>query len=227
MEKTRDWEVRKTRDWEVRKTAEVVESNDTPKGLSEEEKSIMRSKATRYPIYDSPLMSEVISTLVELNKKWRNCYIDFWGWDKRLYSVDINTEDDAYLQLYWKTKIEQEKEWARHEQKRELERKQEEMKAIEKIPWWIEEGKKYIDESKWEDWEKYVNGSARAVYFWTDIDYTLELLKLIDAWESWEKVQKAFDDQDHSVYSYSVVFNRVVYFSKKWEKASENLKESS
>ena len=88
---------------------------------------------------------------------------------------------------------------------------------------WIEEGKKYIDESKWWDWEKYVDSSARSLYHWADIDAILELLKMIDNWESWEDVQKAFDDQNHSGSSYGIVRNRVVYFSKKWKEADNKL----
>jgi hypothetical protein len=62
------------------------------------------------------------------------------------------------------------------------------------------------------------------MYHWMDIDSTLELLKLIENWESWENVQKAFYNQWHSGFSYSVVRNRVVYFSKKWNEADKMLK---
>lgn len=213
-----------------KKTTEVRESfsqdvekvADSRKQLSEEEKIKRRENAVEYHFYWS-LISEAISELVELNKKWINCYIEFWGWEKRLYSVDINTEDDGYLQLYWKTKFEKEMEREKQRQEGEARRKREELEAIEKIPWWVEEGKKYIDESKWWDWEKYVNNSARDMYHWMDIDATLELLKMIDNWESWESVQKAFDDQWHSGFSYSVVRNRVVYFSKRWPEADKKL----
>lgn len=46
---------------------------------------------------------------------------------------------------------------------------------------------------------------------------------MIDNWESWEDVQKAFDDQNHSGSSYGIVRNRVVYFSKKWKEADNKL----
>ena len=106
----------------------------------------------------------------------------------------------------------------------EAKRKRAQLEAIEKIPWWIEEGKKYIDESKWWYWEKYVNSSAWDMYCWWDIDATLELLKMIDNWESWEDVQKVFYNQGHSGFSHSVVRNRVIYFSKKWKEAEKKLK---
>lgn len=202
--------------------------------LTDEEISALKEKAYECRVSMWWTADETIQSFLHYVNDGENCYCKL-NW-KKVYSIDLinmskkqgcDLEEAFYLVFYWKTKIEQEKERAKYEQERKLERKQKEMEAIEKIPWWIEEGKKYVDESKREDWENYVKSSARDMYHWMDIDDTLELLKLIDAWESWDKVQKAFDAQDHSNFSYSVVFNRVVYFSKKWEEARKNLKEPS
>ena len=53
----------------------------------------------------------------------------------------------------------------KYRQEYEAKKKRAQLEAIEKIPSRIEEGKKYIDESKWLDWESYVNSSARDMYY--------------------------------------------------------------
>lgn len=189
---------------------------------TEEEILKIKEKSCIIELYGGMTFDEAIWELLERKEKWENCYIDF-NW-KKLYSVDINNENDAYLQFFWKTKAQVEMDREKYRQEYEARKQREKLEAIEKIPGWVDEGKKYIDESKWQDWESYVNSSARDMYHWMDIDSTLELLKLIENWESWENVQKAFDNQWHSGFSYSVVRNRVVYFSKKWNEADKMLK---
>ena len=194
---------------------------DSRKQLSEEEVKRMKTEASEIYLYWWMTLDHAVELLLSKKWKWENCFIDF-NWTK-IYSVDTNSVDEAYLQYFWKTKAQVEMEREKERQEREIERKKKELEALEKIPWWVEEGKKYIDESKWEDWKKYVNSSARDMYCWMDIDATLELLKMIDNWESWDDVQKTFEDQEHSGYSYGIVRNRVVYFSKRWQEADKNL----
>ena len=206
----------------IEKEETVKITKNTEPELTEEE--IQRAKETAYErnIYGCSTISEAITEFLDMCKDWRNFFVEIcW---KKLYSVDTKTEDDAYMQMFWKTKIEQEKVREEYARQREVETKKKELEALEKIPWRIEEGKKYVDKWKWWDWESYVNSSARDLYHWMDIDDTLELLKMIDNWESWEKVQETFDNQWHSFMSYSVVFTRVAYFSKKWEEAKSRLK---
>lgn len=164
---------------------------------------------------------KAVHLLLLKKEEGESCFINF-NW-KKIYSIDTNSLDDAYLQYYWKTKVQVEMEREKAHQEYEAREKRKELEAIDKIPWWIEEGKKYIDDPKWWDWEKYVNSSDRKWYHGMDVDSTLELLKMIDNWESWEDIQKAFDDQGHSGSSYSVVRNCVVYFSKKWQEANKKL----
>ena len=202
----------------------VKNSSKNNEKLTEEEKSEMKKDAYEIPLFWNISFDEAVRCLLERKKEWGTCFINLNR--KRLYSFDIENENDAYLQFYWRTKFQVEMEREKAHQEYEARKKREQLETIEKIPWWIEEGKKYINESKWSDWEKYVNSSARDIYYWRDIDLTLELLKLIDNWESWKTVQQAFDNQGHSNISYRIFRDRVVYFSKKWEVANQKLEEN-
>lgn len=157
--------------------------------------------------------------LLEKGQAWENIVMSL-NW-KLVYSFGVKTEDDLYLQYYWKTKLDREREIEKSQQEREVQKEKNRLEKLEKMPWWIEEGKKYIDESKWEEWENFVKNCD--LYDWKLIPAILELLKLIDDGESWINVQKAFDNQGHSNYSYRNVRSRVVYFSKKWKEASRKL----
>jgi hypothetical protein len=199
--------------------------------LTEEEIKKMKKEATecRVPIWGWAY--ETISYFLDnYVRKGENCYCEL-SW-KRVYSIDLlnisqirgcDLEDAFYRQFYWRPKIEQEKLWEKYAQEREAQQKKDRLEAIEKIPWWIEEGKKYIDEEKWEDREKYVNSSARDMYYWGDIDDTIILLKLIEEWKSWEVIQKIFDENCGLGFYHSVVGNRVIRFSRKGAEAKTKL----
>lgn len=204
-------------------------SKKTERKFTEEE--ILAKKKNAYDC-DVPLWfwANPVQYFLDYVENGENCYCVL-NW-KKIYSIDVinisqerwcDLEDAFYLLFYWKTKIECLKERAENAKQHELERKRKELETIEKIPWWIEKGKKYIDQSKWWVWENYVNSSARGTYRWADVDATLELLKLIDSWEPWEKVQESFDNQVYG-YCYNIVRDRVVYFSEKWQEADKKLK---
>ena len=171
--------------------------------------------------------SVIINYMV--SERWRSYVED------RFLSVDDDTSAYAFIRKvtgdksYTKERIDSSKERIDSSKERidsskeHIDSSKEHIDSSKEKTLWIEEGKKYIDESKWWDWEKYVDSSDRSLYHWADIDATLELLKMIDNWESWEDVQMAFDDQDHSGSSYRIVRSRVVYFSKKWKEADNKL----
>ncbi len=99
------------------------------------------------------------------------------------------------------------------------------MEAIEKIPWWIEKGKEYIDESKWSDWKEFVEYAPKGTYHWAEVDLVLKILEMIDNWDSRQEIQNVLDDEWGEGYYYSVVRNRVIYFSKEWIVATDKLHE--
>jgi len=169
--------------------------------------------------------------LEEYVKEGENCYLQL-NW-RKIYSIDLinisqerwcDLEDAFYLLFFWKTKIEQQKEREEYNKQRELEKKRKELEIIEKIPWWIEEGKKYVDESKWSDWKEFVEYAAKGNYYhWEEVELVLKILEMIDNWDNRQKIQKVLDDEWGVGYYYSVVRNRVIYYSKKWIAARDNL----
>lgn len=82
----------------------------------------------------------------------------------------------------------------------------------------------YIDESKWWEWENFVNGSARSVYILEDVYDIITILRLIEQWKSWKEIQKKFDEKGLVGFYPSVIRNRIIYYSKKWEDAKKYLK---
>ncbi len=191
--------------------------------LTQEEIDELKKTAKKIPLKQGSSLEEDFQFLLSASKKWKNYFIEFPN-GKKIYSCEIKTEDDIYLQYFWKTKTAHEREVWERERNYEIKKKEKELEALNKIPQRIEEWKQYIDEDKRESWERYVNSSARDMYNWMDIDYTLQLLKMIKDWESWESIQKAFNDQDNSFFSYGIVRNWVVYFSNKGDEADKNLK---
>jgi len=198
--------------------------------LTEEEISAFKEKAHECRVLMWGTADETIQSFLDYVKDGENCYCEL-NW-KKIYSIDLinmskkqgcNLEDAFYLVFYWKTKIEQEKEQEKYRQKYKAKRKKEELEALEKIPWLVEEGKKYVDETKWSDWEEFVEYAARGTYHWKEVELVLKLLEMIDNWDSRQNIQKIFDNEWGEGWYYSIVRNRVVYYSKKWKEANKNL----
>ena len=190
--------------------------------LTEKKRLSMRKEARELSLYWVTTFEEAVWDLLKRKKEWGSWFIDF-NW-RKLYSIDIENMNDAYLVFYWKTKpqLDMEREKARQEQEADKKRKQ--LEAIEKIPWLIEESKMYIDESKWWEWENFVNGSARSVYILEDVYDIITILRLIEQWKSWKEIQKKFDEKGLVGFYPSVIRNRIIYYSKKWEDAKKYLK---
>ena len=190
--------------------------------LTEKKRLSMRKEARELSLYWVTTFEEAVWDLLKRKKEWGSWFIDF-NW-RKLYSIDIENMNDAYLVFYWKTKpqLDMEREKARQEQEADKKRKQ--LEAIEKIPWLIEESKMYIDESKWWEWENFVNGSARSVYILEDVYDIITILRLIEQWKSWKEIQKKFDEKGLVGFYPSVIRNCIIYYSKKWEDAKKYLK---
>lgn len=177
-------------------------------------------------------LNELIQEFVGYVESGMNFYCEL-NW-KKIYSIEVikvsqerwcDLENAFYLLFCWKTKIEREKIAEEKRRQRELEKKRKKLEAIEKIPWWIEKGKEYIDESKWSDWKGFVEKGARWMYYWEEVELVLKILKMIDSWDSRKKIQKVLDKKWGEGYYYSIVRNRVIKYSKKWIDARDNLHE--
>lgn len=211
----------------------IDSTKKTWSNLTEEEILAKKKEAYECRVSVWGWADETIHDLIDYVKKGENCYCVL-NW-KKVYTIDLrkisqerwcDLENAFYLLYCWKTKIEQQKKSEEYNKQRELEKKRKELEAIEKIPWWIEEGKKYIDESKWSDWEELVEHAARGAHYWGEIELVLKILGMIDNWDSRQNIQKILDDEWGEGLYYNLVRDHVIYFSKKWTIASKNLHKS-
>lgn len=153
-----------------------------------------------------------VKRLTEYQKMGRSVYVNFNG--HKLYSCDI-TLDGAYKEITGMTKAESEKAREEAMKKWELERKERKEQAESKIPEWISEGEKSIFPERAEDWQYYVETSARqGMYYGSDIDSTLEIMGMLESGASFEEVEKKLEEQGHSGHFYSIVTKNVLHFSK-------------
>lgn len=203
-----------------------IEDKDT--GLTEEEISAIKNEAHECWPEMWYGADRTIQSFLSFVENGENCYC-ILNW-RRVYSIDLinmskqqrcDLENAFYLVFFWKTKIEKKAESEKYKQ--EVKAKERKFKALEKILWWVEEGKHYIDESKWREWEEFVEYAARGDYYWEEVELVLKLLKMIDNWDSRQNIQEIFDNEWDDAFMYIVIRNKVVYFSKKWEEADKNL----
>ena len=153
-----------------------------------------------------------VKRLTEYQKMGRSVYVNFNG--HKLYSCDI-TLDGAYKEITGMTKAESIKAREEAIKKWELERKERKEQAERKIPEWISEGEKSIYPERAEDWQYYVETSARqGMYDGSDIDSTLEIMGMLESGASFEEVEKKLEEQGNSGHSYSIVTKNVLHFSK-------------
>lgn len=178
-------------------------------------------KACRIHIDWGTSLDKAVEILLNKKEDGKDYFMIF-NWIK-LSSADIKNIDDAYLLIHGETKAQVEMRKEKERQNFQAEEMKQQLQAIENIPWWIEDGKKLIERSKWWNWEEYVNRSARGPYKWMDISIILESLKLIDNWESWEHVRERIYDENLTAISYSALKEQIVYFSKRGKDAQNNI----
>ena len=153
-----------------------------------------------------------VQKLIEYQKMGKSVYVNFNG--HKLYSCDI-TLDGAYKEITGMTKAESDKAREEARKKWELERKEKKEQAERKIPEWISDGEKNIFPERAEDWQYYVETSARqGMYYGSDIVATLEIMGMLESGAPFEDVEKKLEEQGHSGHSYSIVTKNVLHFSK-------------
>ena len=140
------------------------------------------------PEYNVRTLDEMIDLMMELKERGEivGCY--FRG--HRFNSGTI-TPDSAYKTVTGKTKEEflQSKKQYWDEEKAKMELDQ--ILAKIRIPYWIEEGKKFIYPQKMEKWEKCVHTRANDLYYGMDLDYALELMYALESGKSFSEVTQA------------------------------------
>lgn len=158
-------------------------------------------------------LEKAVDFLITARQRGENIYFDFNG--HRLYSANI-TIDSAYLEVVGKTYDEfkeEEEKWLEEFEKKEKAKRQ---AAQEKIPYWIEEGKKHIPAGLWGEWERCVNIRANDLYNGMELDAFLDIVKAIEdgTAKTENDVEKILDDQGHSGSSYGIMKSMLSSFSE-------------
>ena len=152
----------------------------------------------------------------ELLKKYReqgeNVYVEFNG--HKLYAL-LDDEDSCYQKVVGMSKKDFKKEQARLHKEMEEKRIAEEKKAEEKIPEWIERGKKFIYPQQEEMWKYCVDVRAHDLYHGNDLENALDIMECLDNGGTIEEANKILDDENHSGTSYGITLSIVLSFSKR------------
>ena len=172
-----------------------------------------RKDAIRYGDWTGSL-DDAIKFLYQAREIGKNIYCTFRGHD--LYSADV-TVDSAYTEVYGMDLAAFNKK--REEEREELNRKREKEKAEAqaKVPYWKEEGNKYIPQGLWWEWEKSVEIDAVGMYNGTIIEDFLDIVKAIELGQAKtaEDVEKMLIAQNHSN-GYGMVKDMLKTFSEKY-----------
>lgn len=100
---------------------------------------------------------------------------------------------------------------------------QHEENAINKIPYWIEEGHKVFSKDKWKDWDEVVPIRAKDLYNGFELDCTLKIQDYLKNKE-FELAQYRLNRQGHSAMSYSLMKAMIREFCDNGEEFLEYLK---
>lgn len=123
------------------------------------------------------------------------------------------TMKDAYQKVLGITSEEFDKidqEW----QERALEEEKELEEARKNIPYWIQEGKKYIYEERYFEWENTVKARVEDLYHGLELDAFLDLVSMQAKGASQKEVVKRFLKQGHSDLSSGLMVGLMLKFSK-------------
>lgn len=140
--------------------------------------------------------------LSEYKEKDKLVYGVFNG--HKLYS-DTVTMDSAYKEITGKTK----KEFDDYIKKQNEEYKRQEQEHIDSIPSktkvWIEKGREILTEDKWEYWKKIVPIRLNDLYQGMELGQCLDLIKLLNDGETFEKAKELIYSQGHSGMSFGLI----------------------
>ncbi len=136
--------------------------NDILSSMTEEQIKNYKDNSIEMQTFAGQSLDDIVIKLEQLRRQGKLNYYANWNGIK-LYSLDV-TMDSAFkkcLNCSRKTYLKREK---RRFEDAEENIKKWEKEAQEKLPTWIEEGKKYIHPEKFEIWKKTCIASANGDY---------------------------------------------------------------
>ena len=162
-------------------------------------------------VYAGANLDEAVEMLLRMKEQGESVYCNFNG--HKLYSDNV-TIDSAYLEVCGKTKAEWDKEMKERLENYKKEEEHAKKVAIEKIPSWIEQGKKYIYPQKLNEWKRCVKARANDLYHGYELDSALEVMEALSNGMSFEEANQIIENQGHSGMSHSIVMGILINFCK-------------
>ncbi len=187
--------------------------NDILSSMTEEQIKDYKDSSIEMQTSAGQSLDEIVIKLERLRRQGKLNYYANWNGIK-LYSLDV-TMDSAFkkcLTCSKKTCLRREK---RGFEDAEATIKKREKEAQEKLPTWIEEGKKYIHPEKFEIWEKTCIASANGFYNGLGVEKALEIMVMLENKVELPKIKQKIKDDGHSGMTESITMNLVLFYAKR------------
>ena len=157
-------------------------------------------------------LDEAVSALEAYKRMGDNVYINFS--DKKLYSL-LDDRDSCYTKVTGEDYETYTGHLEEEERNFRIERLQDELEALKKIPDWQRRGYALIYPQQKKEWDKCVKARASDLYFGSDLENALEIMESLAKDGDMEKAYQIYQDANHSGMSASVVISIVASFSDK------------
>ena len=181
--------------------------------LSEQDIKDYKENAIEMKTFAGQSLDDIVIKLENFRRQGKlNYYANFNG--IKLYSLDV-TMDGAFkecLNCTKKTWLKREKRWL-EESRTQIEKWKKE--AQEKLPTWIEEGKKYIHHEKFLSWEKTCIASANGSYSGLEVEKALEIMQMLEEGKLFKEIKEKVQSDGHSGMTYSKTMNIILLYANR------------
>ena len=181
--------------------------------LSEQDIKDYKENAIEMETFAGQSLDDIVIKLEKFRRQGKlNYYANFNG--IKLYSLDV-TMDGAFkecLNCTKKTWLKREKRWL-EESRTQIEKWKKE--AQEKLPTWIEEGKKYIHPEKFLSWEKTCIASANGSYSGLEVEKALEIMQMLEEGKLFKEIKEKIKNDRHTEMTYSRTMNIILLYANR------------
>ena len=187
--------------------------NEILSTMTEEQIKIEKDNSIEMQTFAGQSLDDIVIELEKLRRQGKLNYYANWNGIK-LYSLDV-TMDSAFkecLNCSRKTWLRKEKKWF---EDAETDIEKWEKEAQEKLPTWINEGKKYIHPEKLEIWEKTCVALANGDYSGLEVEKALEIMAMLDDKTELPKIKEIIKNDGHSGVTYSSTMGLVLFYAKR------------
>lgn len=187
--------------------------NDILSTMTEEQIKDYKNNSIEMQSFAGQSLDDIVIKLEQLRRQGKlHYYAKFNG--IKLYSLDV-TMDSAFkecLNCSRKTWLKREKRWF---EDAETSIKKWEKEAQEKLPAWIDKGKKYIHPEKFKIWEKICISSANGDYSGLEVEKALEIMEMLEDGTELSKIKQIIKEDGHSGMTYSSTMGIVLFYAKR------------